>query len=35
MAKSYVLDTSAIFTFTKSEDGSDIVEDILVYPECL
>jgi len=30
MAKSYVLDTSAIFTFTKSEDGSDIVEDILV-----
>ena len=29
MAKSYVLDTSAIFTFTKSEDGSDIVEDIL------
>jgi predicted nucleic acid-binding protein len=30
MAKSYVLDTSAIFTFTKSEDGSDIVEDILI-----
>jgi predicted nucleic acid-binding protein len=30
MAKSYVLDTSAIFTFTKSEAGSDIVEDILV-----
>ena len=29
MAKSYVLDTSAIFTLTKAEDGSDIVEDIL------
>lgn len=29
MAKSYVLDTSAIFTLTKAEDGSDVVEDIL------
>jgi len=29
VAKSYVLDTSAIFTLTKAEDGSDIVEDIL------
>ena len=29
MAKSYVLDTSAIFTLTKAEDGSDMVEKIL------
>lgn len=29
MSKSYVLDTSAIFTFTKAEEGSDVVEDIL------
>ena len=29
MAKSYLFDTSAIFTFTKAEDGCDIVEDIL------
>lgn len=29
MAKSYVLDTSAIFTLTKAEDGSEVVEDIL------
>jgi len=29
VAKGYVLDTSAIFTFTKEEDGSDEVEDIL------
>lgn len=29
MAKSYVLDTSAIFTLTKAEGGSDVVEDIL------
>lgn len=29
MAENYVLDTSAIFTLTKGEDGSDIVEDIL------
>ena len=29
MAKSYVLDTSAIFAFTKDETGSNIVEDIL------
>lgn len=29
MAKGYVLDTSAIFTLTKGEDGSDEVEDIL------
>lgn len=30
MDRRYVLDTSAIFTFTKSEAGSDIVENILV-----
>lgn len=30
MVKSYVLDTSAIFTFTKAEDGSDTIEDILI-----
>lgn len=30
MAESYVLDTSAIFTFTKGEDGADVVEDILI-----
>lgn len=29
MSKSYVLDTSAIFTLTKAEEGSDVVEDIL------
>ncbi len=29
MSKSYVLDTSAIFTLTKAEEGSDMVEDIL------
>ena len=29
MAKSYVLDTSAILTLTKAEDGSEVVEDIL------
>ena len=29
MAKSYVLDTSAVFTYTKDEDGSDAVEEIL------
>ena len=29
MVKSYVLDTSAIFTLTKGEDGSEVVEDIL------
>ena len=29
MAENYVLDTSAIFTLTKGEDGSDTVEDIL------
>ncbi|MGR3319526.1 MAG: PIN domain-containing protein [Candidatus Anammoxibacter sp.] len=29
MSKSYVLDTSAIFAFTKDETGSNIVEDIL------
>lgn len=29
MDKSYVLDTSAIFTYTKDEDGSDTIEDIL------
>ncbi len=29
MAKIYVLDTSAIFTLTKAEDGSEVVEDIL------
>jgi len=28
--KSYVLDTSAILTFAKGEDGSDTVEDILI-----
>ena len=30
MKKSYVLDTSAIFTLTKEESGSDVVEEILV-----
>jgi hypothetical protein len=30
VAKSYVLDTSALFTLTKGEDGSDTVEDILI-----
>ena len=30
MAKSYVLDTSAIFTLTKAEDESEVVEDILM-----
>lgn len=30
MAESYVLDTSAIFTFTRGEDGADVVEDILI-----
>lgn len=30
MAKSYVLDTSAIFTLAKAEGGSDTVEDILI-----
>ncbi len=29
MAKSYVLDTSAIFTLTKAEEGTDIIENIL------
>ena len=29
MAKSYVLDTSAVFAFTKAEEGSDVIEDIL------
>lgn len=29
MGKGYVLDTSAIFTLTKAENGSDVVEDIL------
>ncbi len=29
MTKSYVLDTSAIFTFTKAEEGTDIIENIL------
>jgi len=29
VAKNYVLDTSAIFTYTKNENGSEIVEDIL------
>jgi predicted nucleic acid-binding protein len=29
VAKIYVLDTSAIFTLTKAEDGSEVVEDIL------
>ena len=30
MLKSYVLDTSAILTFAKGEDGADTVEDILI-----
>ncbi len=30
MAKSYVLDTSAILTLAKAEGGSDTVEDILI-----
>ncbi|MEM3101675.1 MAG: PIN domain-containing protein, partial [Candidatus Nitrosotenuis sp.] len=30
MVKNYVLDTSALFTFTRGEDGSDTVEDILI-----
>ncbi len=30
MAKSYILDTSALFTLTSGEDGSDMVEDILI-----
>lgn len=30
MAKSYVLDTSAIFTLAKGENGSNTVEDILI-----
>ncbi|MBU4305722.1 MAG: type II toxin-antitoxin system VapC family toxin [Candidatus Omnitrophica bacterium] len=29
MDKNYVLDTSAIFVFTQSEEGSDTVEEIL------
>lgn len=29
MSKNYVLDTSAIFTLTKGEDGSNTVENIL------
>lgn len=29
MAKTYLLDTSAVFTLTKGEDGSDTVADIL------
>lgn len=29
MAKGFVLDTSALFTFTKDEEGSDEVENIL------
>jgi predicted nucleic acid-binding protein len=29
MAKRYVLDTSAIFAFTKAEEGSNLVENIL------
>lgn len=33
MSKSYVLDTSAIFTLTKGEDGSDTVENILTLAE--
>lgn len=31
MDNSYVLDTSAIFTFTGSESGSEIIEDILNF----
>jgi hypothetical protein len=30
VAKSYILDTSALFTLTSGEDGSDMVEDILI-----
>jgi len=30
VVKSYVLDTSALFTLTKGENGSDTVEDILI-----
>lgn len=30
MAKSYVLDTSALFTLASGEDGSDTIEDILI-----
>jgi len=30
VVKSYVLDTSAIFTLAKAEDGSNTVEDILI-----
>jgi len=30
VAKSYVLDTSAVFAFTKAEEGSDVIEDIRV-----
>lgn len=33
MAKNYVLDTSALFTYTKDEAGSDIIEDILILAE--
>lgn len=33
MPKRYVLDTSAIFTLTKGEDGSDAVENILTLAE--
>ncbi len=33
MVKSYVLDTSAVFTITKDEDGSSAVEHIFKNAE--
>ena len=33
MVKNYVLDTSAIFSYTKSEDGAETVEHILTGAE--
>lgn len=30
MAESYVLDTSAVLTYVKAEEGSDAIEDILL-----
>jgi PIN domain nuclease of toxin-antitoxin system len=33
VAKSYVLDTSAVFAFTQAEEGSDVIEDILTLAD--